>query len=346
MSCYTPLFRVEDLSKFERAADGHLYHPAKIIGSKQLEKHKDLFTGYNKWQLINCGKCIGCRLDYSRDKANLGYLEMLTNKKNTCWFITLTYDDDNLKINNEIELNGITYTETEENPWNGTLEKEEATKFIKRLREYMERKYNNKGIKYMICGEYGGKTKRPHYHAILFGCELPIESFYAPRIKNNEVYYQNKIIEKLWTKGISNITECSWQTIAYVGRYITKKIIGNESEIEYALRGQQKEFLHVSKNPPIGYKYYLEHKLEIYDQDRIPILHKGKTVYVKPPKLYDKYFEKEHPEKFNTIKKKRQREQMKQLKIKAMKTDHDEWAQLQIERRTKEAKTSTLKREL
>ena len=42
-------------------------------------------------------------------------------------------------------------------------------KFIKRLRVNLERKYHVTGrFSYFVCSEYGAKTNRPHFHALLF----------------------------------------------------------------------------------------------------------------------------------------------------------------------------------
>ncbi len=79
-------------------------------------------------------------------------------------FVTLTYQPENVKLSK----NGFM-----------TLSKEDVQKFFKRLRkkniEYHKnmcikhnKNYEELKIKYYACGEYGGKTNRPHYHIILF----------------------------------------------------------------------------------------------------------------------------------------------------------------------------------
>ena len=186
MTCYQPLIRVEDRFKWVTAADGHKYHPAKIEGSKSLEDFDHYFSlGHYKVTPIPCGQCIGCRLDYSREWANRAYLE--SKKYDQNYFITLTYDDDQLTILDEIETpNEFTFTKNDidEIEWVGTLVPKELQDFIKRLRINMQRKYGQKEpIRFMMCGEYGGKTRRPHYHLIAFNLQLPAESFYKPRIK-------------------------------------------------------------------------------------------------------------------------------------------------------------------
>ena len=345
MTCYKPRVRVEDLSKWAKAKDGHRYHPAKIFSTDRLESLKD--TGYYKYQLINCGECIGCRLDYSRDWANRGYLELLTSK-NDCWFITLTYDDNHIFIPNEITTSqDVTYTELEELEWKGALVPNDFTQFMKSLRQKLKREFNFTGCRFIGCGEYGARTegRRPHYHIILFNCPLPLDSFYKPRISwGKDIYYQNKIIEEVWDKGISNICIANWNNIAYTARYVTEKVNGKESEDFYAALGEIKEFLRSSRQPGIGREYYELHKHEIYSQDQILIRNKKGAFYVKPPKYFDRLYEKEFPELWEEVKKKRKKDMITSNNLKSFMTSLNQWEQLQVERRVKEDQTSTLAR--
>lgn len=53
----------------------------------------------------------------------------------------------------------------------GYLCKPDVIKFLKRLRYYITSKVNDKRhakVRYFLCGEYGPKTFRPHYHCILY----------------------------------------------------------------------------------------------------------------------------------------------------------------------------------
>lgn len=68
-------------------------------------------------------------------------------------FLTLTYDTATVPITDKGFMN---------------LQKRDIQLFMKRLRKSNEHK-----LKYYLCGEYGGKTFRPHYHALLFNAELP-----------------------------------------------------------------------------------------------------------------------------------------------------------------------------
>lgn len=345
MGCYHPRIRITNYHKQEKAADGHKYYRATIEQPddiyQRLEQLKQ--TPYYRTEIIPCKNCIGCRLDYSRDWANRGYLESKLHKQN--FFITLTYDDEHMFTNEYVETSeGITYANN--GLWNGTLVSKDLQDFIKRLRRHMEYHYQNTDISYMACGEYGEQNLRPHYHLIMFNLNLPAESFYNSRIINNECYWQNKIIEKCWNKGISNISDASWNNIAYTARYITKKINGKGSEDEYAQRGQIKEFLRVSKNPAIGKRYYELYKNKIYKNDEITIKNKNGVIKSKPPKYFDKLYEKEFPEKWKKLKKKRQKEIHNVLWVKDKTFSTGRLEHLGIEERSHEERHKKLIRSL
>ena len=50
-------------------------------------------------QIIPCGHCIACRINKSSEWATRMMMEVKTQPENSCWFVTLTYDDDHLPPN-------------------------------------------------------------------------------------------------------------------------------------------------------------------------------------------------------------------------------------------------------
>lgn len=70
-------------------------------------------------------------------------------------FVTLTYNDENLPRISSGEP---------------TLLKRDVQLFLKNLRFQNEKIGNLSSLRYYLCGEYGKKFKRPHYHIILFNC--------------------------------------------------------------------------------------------------------------------------------------------------------------------------------
>lgn len=344
MTCYHPKLRIEMIGKWEKAEDGHLYHPAIIIPAdkenERLEEITKFSPTYNK-TIIPCRKCIGCKLDYSRDWANRGYLEIKNSKHN--YFVTITYDDEHLPMLEEIETkDGITYTKTEE--WKGVLIPQHLQKFIHDIRQYYKRKYNHDGIKYLSCGEYGTKNGRPHYHIIFFNLPLETEKFYNTKLIEHNYYSQHETIEKYWKRGFSYVGTANWNTIAYVSRYVTKKLYGNNAEDERAQKGQIPEFIRMSKG--IGKQYWEENKEKILQTDTITIRNTKGVYQTKPPRYFYRLLEKENSEMYKTIKEKHIEDNNKMQRIKNQQHTYGQLEELENQERSKTIQAGTLKREL
>lgn len=196
---------------------------------------------------IPCGRCVGCRLDYSRSWADRMMLELDHSKKAV--FVTLTYNNENV-IPTMFDENDVSVS--------FTLDKRDLQLFMKRLRSRKE--FENREIRFYASGEYGSKTFRPHYHAIIFGIELadfaPLKYLGTNELKQG--YYTSSLLEDIWSKGFVVVTEVSWQTCAYVARYVMKKINSPTNCFEAYLNAEP-EFSLMSRRPGIGAYYMQEH---------------------------------------------------------------------------------------
>ena len=234
--------------------------------------------------------------------------------------------------------------------WNGTLRKKDLQLFFKRLRHKIPK------FSYLACGEYGGETERPHYHAILFGAELPAKTMYNSRIINKEFYWQNKIIEECWVSetgrhgrgesmGFSNVSVANWNTIAYTARYIVKKHKGVYAPEEYAKKGQDPEFITSSKNPAIGKEYFNLHP-ELMEKDEIIIHNKNGSYVTKRPRYFDKLVAK-HDEALLEQQTEQRRQTAKERQaVKDASTTLRRKEQLRIDENSQKEKTLRLKRSL
>lgn len=212
---------------------------------------------YTDFVDIPCGRCIGCRLSRSKQWADRAVLELQYHDYN--YFLTLTYDDDH------IPTNSFVCEDTGEIGESLTLKKEDLQKFWKDLRRYLDYHGYDK-VRYLACGEYGSNTLRPHYHAIVFGLEIPDLVIYKQTI-NGDFLYTSKIIDNIWKKGNVLIGEATWESIAYVSRYVTKKLYGAEAEY-YKTFNLVPEFLVCSRKPGIGRQYYEDHKEDLFTRSK------------------------------------------------------------------------------
>lgn len=294
-------------------------------------------TGYKIIQ-IPCGKCIGCRLSYSRQWANRCLLEAQNWKDNQ--FITLTYATENLSFSKEKQVD----IETGEIFNLPTLVPEDLTKFMKDLRRFYKYHYNHENIRFYACGEYGEKYNRPHFHLIVFN--LPIddkEYLFTTNQKNN--VYTSDTISKIWGKGLVSIGDVTWDSAAYVARYVMKKLKGRESE-NYKKMGIVPEFVRMSRKEGIAKAYYEQHKNEIYENDEIILSKKDKTEIIKPCSYYDKMFDIENHELMEKIKARRAEIAQEAMKLQLEKTSLNKEEYLEVKERNKMAQIKTLKRVL
>lgn len=236
-------------------------------------------------QLLPCGHCPACKMAAASSWANR--MEMELPYHENAWFLTLTYDNENVPYRMTWdEGTGEVLVE------NYSLNYEDMKKFWKKLRRYLEYHKLNKGnLMYFQCGEYGGKTHRPHYHAIVYDLPIKKDDMKEYKRRNGAIYYNVDWITKIWGKGHVVIAPAEWKAMAYTARYTTKKVYGKEGKKFYEEMGILPEKCNMSLKPAIGAQYYYEHAAEIYERDKIQ-LKNGRIC--KPPRYFDKLFDLEH----------------------------------------------------
>lgn len=237
---------------------------------------------------VPCGRCIGCRLDYSRAWADRCMLEMQYHSSS--YFVTLTYDDDHLPSGDEL-LN----PDTGEILCLPTLRKRDLQLFFKRLRKAIE----PDKIRFMACGEYGTNTVRPHYHAIVFGLKLDDLKLY--KCCDGYNLFNSAFLDGIWQKGFVVVGEANWQTSAYVSRYITKKQKGKDSLV-YDEFGIEKEFLAMSRKPGIGRQYFDDHGTKFLDQKAIYLATPDGSREIRPPRYFKKLLDNLGDPRYNEVK--------------------------------------------
>jgi hypothetical protein len=264
---------------------------------------------------IPCGQCIGCRLEYSRQWAIRCVHEASLYTENS--FLTLTYAPEHL-------------------PGDYSISKRELQLFIKRLR-----KVTGKKIRYFACGEYGEKNNRPHYHALIFGYDFPDKLPWS-KTKKGDLLFRSKELEKIWTKGHSYIGHVTFESAAYVSRYIVKKQKGKDAPEKYEILDkdtgeihfQEKEFVLMSRKPGIGADWI---KLYKKDTNKDFITIRGKKM--KLPKYYDNYLETLSEDDFHERKKERKKQALKHK-------ENNTWERLEVRKHCQEQKLKLLTRDL
>ncbi|UPW40876.1 replication initiator protein [Sigmofec virus UA08Rod_6403] len=155
-----------------------------------------------------CGKCCGCRIDQQNQWTSRCLLE--SQLYESSYFITFTYDDEHVP-HSPLGMQTLQYKDFQD--------------FLKRLRDSLDYK-----IRYRVCCEYGERTRRPHYHALIFGLKLSDLKFLYSEVRGRKVYragvghehYTSKFLEKKWQKGFVDVAAVDVGSIRYVNSYMMK----------------------------------------------------------------------------------------------------------------------------
>ncbi|MDD6223553.1 MAG: hypothetical protein PUB18_00945 [bacterium] len=298
MSCFHPMHGFV-IGKTDSGKDKYQIESGEVTWVHPLDRNgnRDISRFVREFIEIPCGKCIGCRLDYSKEWATRCMLEAKQYKHNA--FITLTYDNENIKLNKGINR------ETGEIELVGNLVPNDLTNFMKKLRRHWEYNYGEKNIRFYACGEYGSNTFRPHYHIICFNIDIPDLKYFFTN-KSGDKTYTSEIIEKIWGKGIVSIGEVTWNSAAYTARYVMKKIKGKNAKEQYEEMGILPEFVRMSRKPGIARNFYEDNKEKIYLTDEVIVTNKnGLAMKAKPSKYFDRLYDLDSPEAMEAIKKAR-----------------------------------------
>lgn len=168
-------------------------------------------------------------------------------------------------------------------------------------------------IRYYMCGEYGEKTKRPHYHAILFGYDFKDKKILSTRGGNK--LYTSETLDKIWGKGHATIGEVTFESAAYVARYIMKKVNGKNQNEHYQeldtetgeIKIREPEFNHMSLKPGIGARWLEKYATDVFPEGRVVVRgHQSKS-----PKYYDKKYKEIDPFGYENLLFERHKEQQK-----------------------------------
>lgn len=142
---------------------------------------------------IPCGQCIGCRINRQQMWAFRALAEASLHPSN--WFLTLTYSNENL-------------------PAHGALQHRDWQLFAKRVRKSLG------PFRYLMCGEYGPQTLRPHYHALLFGLELPDAK--PSGLRRGHTVFKSEALHRNWGLGLIELGSVSPMSARYCAGYVLK----------------------------------------------------------------------------------------------------------------------------
>lgn len=218
---------------------------------------------------VACGSCLGCRLARSAEWAvRLQHEYAVSSFDTEPFFLTLTYDQAHL-------------------PSDGSLHYDHVQLFMKNLRDA----YPKATLRYYVAGEYGEKFRRPHWHMILYG--LPYGEKGRQVRGGTFRLFDHPRIAEIWDRGYISVGGVSFESCAYVARYVTKKVTGDMAQKHYTvydpvtgevLQELRPEFSKQSLKPAIGLSWLERHWRDVYPNDYVLLNgHKWPV-----PRYYDK----------------------------------------------------------
>lgn len=227
-------------------------------------------AGSSSKRPIRCGKCIGCRLEDSRQWAVRIMHEASLHEQNS--FVTLTYKD------NPIDLR---YPD---------------------FKAFMRRVVYARGYARFFCaGEYGEDRGRPHFHAVLFGVGFH-DGVSLGKSESGFRVYGSDDLSRMWPHGHSSFGSVTFESAAYVARYVTKKVDGvrlvtgwhpymrvGPDGYEMEVRP---EFARMSLRPGIGARWLEKFWTDVFPASKVV----SRGFVANAPRYYRKKFSERCPE--------------------------------------------------
>lgn len=277
------------------------YHPLSGVrgvvnsnGKRPLIFGSDVVSRAALVVQVPCGQCVGCRLARSAAWATR-CLDEASQYADNC-FLTLTYDEAHLPSDHGLHVSDFQL-------------------FMKRLRQDVWRRSHRRGVRFFHCGEYGTQLKRPHFHACLFNLDFKDKVFYK-RNRNGDSLFNSPTLSRLWPSGFSVIGDLTFESAAYVARYVVDKVTGPNVEFEGpdGLRHYERvhrtsgevvpvmpEYTTMSRRPGIGRAWFDRYVSDVFPVDYRVV--DGRRLKV--PRFYDGLYEKGHPVEFDVVKRRR-----------------------------------------
>lgn len=226
--------------------------------------------GWVRPMLLPCNDCFGCRRKKAVQYGARAVHETQINNVPAC-FITLTYRDA---------------------PY--SLEHKHYQNFMKRFRERVP----DLRLRQLMCGEYGDKYGRAHFHALIWGTDFMND---RRRFKQMSGYwlYNSSLLDDLWGHGYCTISDVTFESAAYVGGYCFKKINGTRApDRQYYVdpftgECRRKEYIIPSRNPALGIGWLQKYYQQVFERDERLVFEDGRSVPI--PARYKKWCAEHHP---------------------------------------------------
>jgi len=191
-----------------------------------------------------------------------------------------------------------------------------------------------------MCGEYGPTHGRPHFHGLLFGIDFADKHYLRTTPAGGKIY-RSPTLEKLWPFGYSSVGEVTFESAAYIARYVMKKRTGDGNKNNYEILDpetgeiiiRKKEYNQMSRRSGIGKSWLEKYHADVYTTGKVIVRGHENN----PPRYYDKLYENIDALELEHVKHARFIEALAQH-------EHRTPDRLAVQEQVQEARTRSLKR--
>lgn len=249
---------------------------------------------------LPCGKCLSCRLENARQTAIRCVHEAQMYPDNS--FITLTYDDQNLKSpklnysdfqNFMKKLRDYRFNGLLERLYPGVTQEYQRELFRQLPKESRKTHLSDIATPFLGVGEYGDQGKRPHFHALLFNWR-PDDGVLKYTNERGDKIYSSDTLSKIWGMGFTELGSITFESAGYCARYASKKLVhGKDGSHQYDPISKR------STKHAIGKKFVEKFYKDLFNYGECKIQKSdGSIITCGIPRYYEKWFQKNHPEEW------------------------------------------------
>lgn len=213
---------------------GHKVDFNPFLGNIRPDHHGEVPNVFT----VPCGKCYNCRKKQAYAWSLRIQMEQKLYDPDQVCFLTLTYDASCVP---------------------DQLDHTHAQQFLHNLRTILKREEDAK-LRYFMCGEYGGRNGRPHFHLILYGFDFFKKGRIFEKAPSGSYLYTHQYIDRAWHRGIATFGELTAASAMYVAQYTQKKLIDNDPFLD-----RKAPYIQMSRRPGIGQEYILTHAGKIQE---------------------------------------------------------------------------------
>lgn len=210
-------------------------------------------------------------------------------------FITLTYSEENLpserlqyadfqRFIKDLRSSRYSNLLTRTYPGLGT-DQARREAYQKETKERRIEIYEPIKISVFVCGEYGDRNGRPHWHAIIFNWRPQDLTPKGENHRGDKTYY-SKELDTLWGKGRTEVGSVTFESAGYVARYAAKKLSHGKDGTH-----DREPIAKTSSRNAIGKKWLEKNWKDVFLRGELSL---GEGIKTSIPRYYEKWLQKHH----------------------------------------------------